>query len=366
MNLRYTLLLSVLLLGACSAPPPRAVAVEYPEEPSPMFPLASGLAEPDDMALFLAGKPVERGAILSRLQQSIDYQTHQAEMKQVWTGMASTRVRRMVEWSRQELSPLIGGGRVVLYPFGGPDLLHVSAMFPQVSTYVLMGLEPVGVVPSLESMPGGEVLAALPAFRQATRTQLRTGYFITKNMRNELDGTELRGVTPILLSTISLMGGSVNRVQPVAVGNKRGVEIYYTNSAGAVRRAIYLSGDLSNSGFDAGYRSWLEGFGGGAVYFKAASYLMHDDRFSQVREFVLGNARVVVQDDSGIPLRHFTSSNWSISYHGHYSAPIALFEKHFQADLRDAYAVNPSQPLAFGSGYHWEPHNANLIVAVRR
>ena len=67
---------------------------------------------------------------------------------------------------------MIGGGGTVYYPFGGPDLLHVSAMFPQARNYALMGLESVGEVPPLESLPPEEVLGALESFRQRAREAL--------------------------------------------------------------------------------------------------------------------------------------------------------------------------------------------------
>jgi hypothetical protein len=377
MNFHRLLLLIVLLVAACSPPPGRGVGhpgnpgpgnphhpAGYPAQP--VFGPAYGVAGVNDVALFLAGKPVQFGEVLSRLQQTPEYDAHQSEMRGVWQQLAANRVRRMVSWSAEELSPVLGGERVVFYPFGGPDLLHVSAMFPQVSNYALVGLEPVGDVPALESLPPEEVLAALPAFRQATRTQLRVGYFITKDMRSDLERSVLRGVTPVLLSTVALMGGRVDGLSYFSAGGNPGVDLRYTNAAGAGRRAMYVSGDLSNNGFSGAYRNWVAGLGHGATYFKAASYLMYDDRFSQLREFILARSNVVVQDDSGIPFRHFNNPGWSIRYHGHYTSPTSLFTKYMQTDLRDAFATNPSSPLAFGSGYHWEPHEANLIIAVRR
>ncbi len=354
---------------SCTAPPPpppRAQQVEYLQDPPEEFPVVPGVAAADDVARFLAGKPVRAGAILSRLQQTAEYQAHQAEMRRVWRTTARARVNRMSQWSYANLSSHPGGSGVVFYPFGGPDLLHAAAMFPQVPRHVLVGLEPVGDVPGLEGMNPADVLATLPAFREATRTQLRTGYFITKDMRADLERSALRGVTPILLSTISLMDGRVQSVQPVSAAGRPGVEIRWLTGGGAVRTSVYVSGDLSNSGFNSGFRGWLAGFGRGAAYLKAASYLPHDDRFSQVRDFVLSQADVIVQDDSGIPLRFFDSARWRIDYHGSYDGPIDLFAKHLQADLRAAYAVHPAPPLPFGSGYHWNPASANLIVAVRR
>lgn len=271
----------------------------------------------------------------------------------------------MRTWSANELAPLMGGSGTVLYPFGGPDLLYVNAMFPEARNYVLMGLEPVGEVPALESLPPGEVLAALPSFRRATKTQLLAGYFITEDMRSDLNRSGLRGVTPILLSTVALSGGKVDSVSGISVGGKPGVDMRFRDASGRRHRAVYLACDLSNGGFDPACRQWLAGFSRAVTYFKAGSYLMHDNRFSQSRDFFLSHSKAILQDDSGIPFRNFDDS-WSLHFFGEYRAPIAIFASHGQEDLRQAFATNPARPLPFGSGYHVNQWKGNLMLAVRR
>ncbi len=354
----FLLLLSAFIVGCASKP--RTGKVEYAVDPPPTFREVGGVADSNDIALFLAGKPVRHGAVLSRLQRTVDYQVHQQEMRKVWNQLAGRRVARMSAWGAANL-PQAG---VVQYPFGGPDLLYASALFPHVPHYVLLGLEGVGQVPALESLPPEEVLGALPAYRQATYTQLTAGYFITKDMRADLERSALRGVTPILLGTIALMDGQVQSVSSISAGGKPGAEIRFLNSQGAARRASYVSGDLSNGGFNGGYQQWVASQGRGITYFKAASYLMHDDSFSKARNFFLSNSNAILQDDSGIPFKYL--SGWSIRYFGDYEQPIELFAKHAQDDLRAAYDADPSTPLPFGSGYHYSPGNANLILAIRR
>lgn len=355
------LLLVAAFLGGCASKP-KVGKVEYLTDPPPEFKEVGGQATVDDIALFLAGKPVKRGAALSRLQLTTDYQVHQREMRAVWNQLASRRVARMNAWSDENM-PSPG---VVHYPFGGPDLLHARAMFPNSPNYILLGLEGVGEVPPLESLPPEEVLGALPAYREATKTQLRVGYFITKDMRSDLERSALRGVTPILLGTIALSNGRVTGVSSVNAGGKPGVELNFRDARGGGHRAVYVSGDLSNGSFGGGYESWVASQGRGVTYFKAASYLMHDDRFSKVRNFYLSNSNAILQDDSGIPFRYFDQNQWSIRYFGNYEAPIELFAKHAQSDLRAAYAANPKTPLPFGSGYHYDAWNANLILATKR
>lgn len=341
--------------------------VERPQtvEGPPNFIPVPGKAEPDDVARFLAGRPVMRGEVLSNLQRTPQYAQHEAAMRGLWTGLTRNRVARMEDWSQQNVQPSTSGEHVLFYPFGGPDLLHAEALFGNIPTKILMGLEPVGWLPDVEAMSGDEVLASLPAYREATRTQMQTGYFITKDMKEDFDGSILRGVTPIVLATISLMGGTIENVAPLQAGPYPAVQVNYLNRIGAKRTVIYVSGDLSNGGF-AHYRAFLDARGRGTTYFKAASYLMHEDYFSQARDYFLSASNHIIEDDSGIPFRFFAQESWDVRFHGNYQAPIPLFAKYMQNDLREAYLAFPGPRLTFGSGYHYSTETANLIHAIRK
>ncbi len=364
--MKLTRLLLPIVVGLTACSPSKKNVAQPPSPPqSPAdFPVVSGAAGLDDIGRFLAGRPVRHGAALSRLQQTAEYQLHQRAMGNLWRNPVSTRIDLMANWSNGEVPPVSGG--TVNYPFGGPDLLHVSAMFPHARTYALMGLEAVGEVPQLESLPPDEVLAALAAFREATKTQLLVGYFVTKDMRATLERGILRGVTPILLSTVAMTGGKVKSVNAIAAGGNPGVELQYDDAGGSHHTAFYVAGDLSNRGFGGGYQQWVAGLGGKATYFKAASYLMHDDSFSQARDFFLSQSRMILQDDSGIPFRFFAPDTWTFRFYGGYEGPIPLFAEHRQEDLRQAYASRPKTPLGFGSGYHTRHSNANLLLAIKR
>ena len=355
-----------LILTACGPLPPTAGQTQYLDAPPADFPVVTGEAGANDVGLFLAGKPVRHGAVLSQLQQTEEYQTHQKDTSQLWRNQVRNRINVMQSWAGAEVTPAVGGGGTIYYPFGGPDLLHVCALFPQAQTYALMGLEPVGEVPKLETLPQGEVLSTLAAFRQSTKTQLLAGFFITKDMRSDLERSTLHGVTPILLSTVALMGGTVESVSSMTAGGLPGVELRFSDASGMRHTAYYVRGDLSNSGFKGGYQQWVAGFGGKATYFKAASYLMYDDRFSKAREFFLSRSKAVLQDDSGIPFRFFAKDLWTCRFYGHYEKPIAFFAKYQQADLRQAFDEGTAGPLPFGAGYQINYAVANLMLAVKR
>ncbi len=355
-------LFAALAVFSCSpAPPP---AEHDPQDVAPRFRQVEGTATPDDIARFLAGKPVNSGAVLSRIQQTPEYARHEAEMRGLWVGVARHRVRAMQIWSEQNVRPATARDRVLFYPFGGPDLLHADAMFPHIPNKVLMGLEPVGTVPPLESMSEEQVLAVLPAYRQATRSQMQTSFFITKEMKTQLRHSVLDGVTPVLLATVALMDGRVEAIYPAQAGPYQALDVRYRTAGGRTRSVVYVRGDLSNSGFGK-YRAFLDSYGKGAGYVKAASYLMHESSFSAVRGYMLERCTAILQDDSGIPYRFYDPDKWDVRLFGRYDAPIPLFSEYSQPNLREAFAFQPSAPMTFGSGYHFRARDTNLQFAVR-
>lgn len=355
-------LCAALAVCSCSPPPPPD---DDPQDVAPEFKPVAGEATADDVARFLAGKPVRAGAMLSRIQQSPAYARHEAEMRGVWVTITRNRVLRMERWSDEHVRPATARDRVLFYPFGGPDLLHAEAMFSHLPNKILMGLEPVGSLPALESLSEAQVLEALPAYRQATRKQMQISFFITKEMKTELRTSVLDGVTPILLATVALMDGRVEAIYPLRAGPYPAVDIRYRNRAGRTCSVVYVQGDLSNSGFGK-YREFLDSYGRGSAYVKAASYLMHGSGFSQVRNYLLANCNSILQDDSGIPYRFFAPDQWDIRLFGTYDAPIPLFSEYTQSDLRAAFALMPPAPMSFGSGYHFRAHDTNLLFATHR
>ncbi len=72
-----------------------------------------------------------------------------------------------------------------------------------------------------------------------------------------------------------------------------------------------------------------------------------------------------MQDDSGIPLRHFDAETWYGFYYGVYTGPIDLFPNCFQNDLAAVYAGG-ALPLPFGTGYKWRRGESNLMRFVRK
>ncbi len=365
--MKFLLLIAPLLLAACSPAPEVRRDAAGNEIPVP-FEIVEGQATPTDVAAFLAGRPVAHGSRLSRIQQTGEYRAFSRDSLNKWKLRTSKRVSDQNIWQAQHIFPVVGKAKTLVYPFGGPDLLYAMAMFPETSHYVLLGLEPVGGLPDLENADPGAVIASLDRHALSVNTQLLHGYFITKDMKTDFSNGPLQGVTPILLTALGLEHARIDGIQNTSAGGKPAVQIDFTLPGTGRKSVTYVSGDLSNGGFRGGYESWLSSVGSGSVaYFKAASYLMQDSGFSAAKNWVLGNCRAVVQDDSGIPYKAFDQAQWDIHLFGRYDAPIEFFARHSQPDLRAAYeAAGPRPGISFGSGYQMKAADANLMIAIRR
>jgi hypothetical protein len=153
---------------------------------------------------------------------------------------------------------------------------------------------------------------------------------------------------------------------PAKSGPANGVKIVFTKGEGPPRTLYYFSTDLSDGGVKrSGFLKFCDGLGVGDSLLKSASYLMHSNAFTKVREFVLSKSVAVVQDDSGIPVRYFDAKDWELRPFGNYLGPISLFPGRAQPGMRELYRKSRAEPLDFGIGYRWRPRESNLLLALR-
>ena len=250
----------------------------------------------------------------------------------------------------------------VFYMFSGPDFLYANLFFPQAKTYILAGLEPVGQVPDLTKMNPDALRTDLNALRGSMHTVLQTHYFITKDMRTDLTRANMGGTLPILYVFLARMNCTVLDTTYVR-SPAEGVKISFTTRGGPTQTLYYFKTDLS--GGPSPFLKWCAAQGPGMSLLKAASYLMHTEGFSGVRNFLLNNSRVLIQDDSGIPLKAFPKT-WKVDLYGHY-VPHEEFLKYQQPDLAALYNRQPPPPdLGFAFGYHWQRERGLLMLGTRK
>jgi hypothetical protein len=353
-------------------------AVSLDAQPS-QNPRAAGpaLPPPNDTALFLAGMPVPENSPLAPFTRDPAWQAHSGSFEDAFAKTNQRQLQNLREWQSTYLPESKGAIPVAFYMFSGPDFLYVDQFFPNASVYVLCGKEAMGPPPDPFHIT--DMSAALHNLENAMNAVLTTSYFITKDMKVDLQQQQLNGTLPILyvflaradktITDVTL--GSLNSsgtFQGGKGGGIPGVRINYRdNRSGNTQTMYYFTTDISDGGIKAtpAFLRFCQHLGIGASFLKSSSYLMFEEGFATVRNFILDHSHLIVQDDSGIPISYFNPDKWTLRFFGTYLGPIELFKQHYQPKLQELFAQSNPPPLGFGFGYRWNYKEANLIVATR-
>jgi hypothetical protein len=333
----------------------------------------------NDIARYLAGLPVASSSALAELTRDPHWIAHSNAMNAAFKQMNQRQLNNVRAWRAGVLGSVVVPGRTCVYLFGGPDYLNANAFFPNQSNYILQGLEAVEVMPDPRTLPDAELQAGLQSIEVSLIQVLNYSFFQTKDMRSDLSRSRLKGVLPILFVFFAREGLDVTGVNYLSLqpggtttagmgGSVPGVQVSLRDPAnGSTKNVYYFRSDLAN-GFVHGNPAVLrfcERFGPANSFLKAASYLLHQDSFSITRDWLLSHSTVILQDDSGIPIRFFPSNQWTIRVFGAYHSPIELFKQYYQPDLRQIYDQSNPKTLTFGFGYQ-VGRNSTVILAVRK
>ena len=330
----------------------------------------------DDTAKFLAGMMPSADSPLAPLTQDAAWQRHARFFDSAFGQLEQRQISKIRAWADTNLA---APRPTMFYMFSGPDFLYANAFYSKASTYVLSALEPVGAVPDLSRLPRGGVASALHNVERSLGSILSFSFFITKDMKGDLQAGQISGTLPILYVFLARSGMTVKSVGPVALDSNgaayfagenpganavRGVRIIFAGSDGQEKTLYYFSTDLSNSGVKAsGFLKFCETLGPGNSLIKSASYQLHSGNFTTVRNFLLNNSATIIQDDSGIPLAYYSTTKWRLFPFGRYLGPIDKFPGTYQPSYAELF--RRAQPIDFGIGYRWRTHETNLLLSVR-
>ena len=364
-----------------------------PLSPTPVAPTLTPAPPPivggsvNDTARFLAGLPLAPNSPLLPLTQDPAWQQHAVFFDQAWTKMNARQFTGIREWEANYLPAASGPVPVVFYFFSGPDFLYANQFFPNASTYILAGTEPIGPLPDVGRFAGPALSPVLHDFETALNSVLRFSFFITKDMKTDLQRDNLKGTLPLFYVFLARADKSITDITFISLdkkGNPRitapdstskseavvaGVRITFTGAPGSAPQTLYyFTTDLSDDAIRAqpGFMKFCAQQGLGDSLLKSASYLMFESGFSAARDFLLTHSRLIIQDDSGIPITAFDPAKWDLRLFGNYIGPIDLFKQYFQPQLQTLYQASHPAELHFGLGYRWRRDESALIVAQHK
>jgi hypothetical protein len=278
----------------------------------------------DAMAKFLAGMPV-KGTPLASHGSDPGWAEHATDLSRAWARLEKEQLAKVRAWAPQALGPAYQDRGTMFYMFSGPDFLYANVFFPNASTYILCGIEPVGPVPDIDKIPGADLSSALAGLRKSLGSVLSASYFITKFMRADFKQTQLDGVLPVFYVFLARAGCTIDSVTRVALdgdgklvpedkGTTPGVKVVFINPSKRQQTLYYFTSDLGDKAVKAnpGFSKFCEQQGQGLSLLKAACYYMGTNNFTMVRDFLLAHSKVILQDESGIPYSFLGPDKWDI------------------------------------------------------
>lgn len=342
-------------------------------------PARSADVTPDDTARFLAGMQPSAESPLAALAKDPSWQRHAKYMDGIFDQTEKRHLSKIRDFAKANLTATHD---TMFYMFAGPDALHAVAFFPNATTYVLAGLEPVGNIPALNSLPNQTLFRSVENLAYSMKTLLTLSFFRTKDMKSELRNGPVFGTTPIIAAFLVRSGKTIHDISYVKIdndgvehpANEAGVKsnapavkiVFSSGQDGRKQTMYYFSTDLSDSGLKvSGFLAFCDKLGRGDSFVKSASYLMHGGNFKTVRSFLLAKSNLILQDDSGIPLGFFNRKAWQFQPLGRYLGPIEIFPGTYQSNMADLYRNVTPIPLDFGIGYRWRNNESNMLLATR-
>jgi hypothetical protein len=290
----------------------------------------------------------------------------------------------MDRWAEQELRPRLDPALPILYVFGGPDAITPVTLYPDAPLYLLAGLEPVGRAPPPETLTPKAVGDALDGLHEALRSVVPASFFRTDEMGHDLRGQAIDGVQPIVYLFLARSGARIlaaERIEIDALGlartlpdaepwgdGLRGVRVRFERAGRSAQELVYVRVDVGDEALARrpGFVAFVERLGPTNALLKAASFILHDRRFTQVRELILRSATTLLQDDSGAPVRAFKKGEWDLVPFGTYLVPRPPFQRAWQPELAKLFAAAKPGPLPFTFGYRKGASETNLLLAVKR
>ena len=290
---------------------------------------------------------------------------------------------RWLDVAEPFLRSIVPGGLppVVVYPFGGGDLLTALATFPDATEFITMSLEPPGDVRTIETLPPPELATTLAPIREHVSKRLRVSFLSTKNLGIEAH-SELPGELVLALVALAVQGYEPTSLRYFDVAPDgsvtfaslptRNVELVFRarnapRSPTKTLRHLSVNLDDAHLAKNPGLVALLESKAPFCAMTKAASHLLWMDGFSSIRQLLLDRMAWMISDSTGIPPRFARRAGFVQDAYGQYDGPDA----YGPADGRDVEAFeelfrSATLPhLPFGYGYP-DARSHGLVVVTHR
>jgi len=327
--------------------------------------------------------PSAAGSPYTELEKTPAWQKYSGELNQAWKNTDEKRFKPVREFQERELGGAGAKSNFVFYPFSGPDVVYVQSFYPNGSVYVLAGLERPGTILKPEEYSPEELEIQLGGVRRGSASLLHRSFFITAEMSSQMRGQLVDGVLPVMLMLLARTGNRIDDVRNVAIDKEGklvelekaqaksstqpdGLEVLFRKEGEKNQRKLYYFRLDLGYGLNQNqsFLKFLAPLGRPETLLKSASFLLHHYNFRTLRDYLLENSQLIVQDDTGVPFDVYLKKNWKLRLYGKYSRPDHPFKSRYQPDLDAAFEEpDRAKPLGFAMGYGTGRRTSHVIVA---
>jgi len=317
---------------------------------------------------------------------SVSWKNYAAGNAKNWSFLDARIGKKIRTWVKDTKPEVENEPATLFYPFAGGDFYYADLFFPNQDTIIMIGLEPCGSIFNPDTANRDTLNKYYSVLQHSMFFPHQLGFFRTKSMKNDFNNALLNGTIHTVLFYLAEAGydihyieyynldkdGNPIQITPAAkVGNRKFKSYrvgYSRGGKGQIREVMYFSQDASDGALNAqkGMMAFMNKRNQVVTFYKAASYLMHYDRFSVIRNYVLKHATRILQDDSGIPYKYLISGGFDVKLYGKFTATLNMFKEEFQPDLKEAYEKSTPDSLPFLIGYMAPKKECNLQLAVRK
>ena len=293
----------------------------------------------------------------------------------------------------------------VVYPFGGGDLASALVTYPDARDITTISLEHAGDPTRLAKLDKRGLRDALGNYRAAIEGLLALHDSTSENMRKlEVGGIpgqlsfHITGMTAMGYEPVSLKYFTINddgtlhyltKSEIDALAPKKAKKIKggwvdtdfspaFTNMELTFRKAgdpkaplvvhRHIAWNLGNKAFkDSGLNKYLESKGKIVAMTKAASYLIWNDGFSAIRDYLLANMVWMASDSTGIAPRAAKKAGFTQTTYGTFTgAFLDEADKHVSDAMVEMWKAEPHRKLPFRYGYPDIDKHVHLMITEKK
>jgi hypothetical protein len=292
-----------------------------------------------------------------------------------WSNYFTKMGKPMLSWSSNEVH---SDAKKVFYPFSGPDFTTLYQIYPQADHYVMSAQQRGERLVDLSQLSPSAASQTMEVLSSAWKSFGSDGFFVTEYLFKYISTNKVKiGATTLIASFAHLHQFSIQKIVPISIDSDGAVkELTEDQSWDSVRFYLvkdnrpvildYVRMDLSNDGMkdSPSHLAFFRESAKSPVLLKAASHLPQHKGFTMIRDEMLNNAPMVVQDETGLDYQPLNQQFNTVLY-GSFVKAYKVFST-YNTELAKAYKLRDDEKkLPFRIGY-FKDGNYALIVATRK